>query len=34
MRITQLDELMEGFKSHGIPHEPYYWYVAAIERRD
>ena len=27
MRIYDLPELMNGFKRHGIPPEPYYWYI-------
>lgn len=27
MRIYDLQELMDGFKRHGIPPEPYFWYT-------
>lgn len=27
MRISDLQELMEGYKRTGIPHEPYYWFT-------
>ncbi|WVQ79409.1 asparagine-tRNA ligase [Cryptococcus sp. DSM 104549] len=27
MRISDLDELMAGYKRDGIPHEPYYWFT-------
>jgi asparaginyl-tRNA synthetase len=26
MRISDLEELMAGYKRTGIPHEPYYWF--------
>jgi asparaginyl-tRNA synthetase len=27
MRISDLEELMKGYKREGIPHEPYYWFT-------
>lgn len=27
MRISDLEELMAGYKRDGIPHEPYYWFT-------
>jgi asparaginyl-tRNA synthetase len=27
MRISDLKELMEGYKREGIPSEPYYWFT-------
>lgn len=27
MRISDIDELMEGYKREGIPADPYYWFT-------